>query len=231
MRQCKACGETKPITEFYTRPDSKDGYRNTCKHCTNNSTLSKIIDETGNRYGKWLVMSRDTASSYTIRWLCKCDCGNYKSVLGTALRNSTSSSCGCNKAHTKSRSNKSIYNCFYRSYKNGAASRNYIFNITLEEFLIIINSNCHYCGQTPSDVKFFYSRKGKDETHFVLVNGVDRVDNNKGYINGNIVPCCKICNSMKSNLTYNDFIDKISKIYDNLKDKNNEKISNNKTDY
>lgn len=32
-KRCRKCGEEKPVTEFYTRKSSKDGYRNECKAC------------------------------------------------------------------------------------------------------------------------------------------------------------------------------------------------------
>jgi len=37
------------------------------------------------------------------------------------------------------------------------------------------------------------------------VDGVDRVDNTKGYTKENCVPCCKICNRLKSDLTKEEF--------------------------
>jgi hypothetical protein len=47
-RTCKKCGETKPIEEFSIGRDCKDGYRYTCKICSNKSHLKplsqKIID-------------------------------------------------------------------------------------------------------------------------------------------------------------------------------------------
>ena len=33
MKCCRICGEEKPLTEFNTRPDSKDGRRSECKIC------------------------------------------------------------------------------------------------------------------------------------------------------------------------------------------------------
>ena len=46
-----------------------------------------------------------------------------------------------------------------------------------------------------------------------IYNGVDRKDNNLGYTIDNCVPCCHRCNSMKSNLSYQNFIQHISNIY------------------
>lgn len=45
------------------------------------------------------------------------------------------------------------------------------------------------------------------------LNGVDRIDSNKGYTKDNCVPCCKICNQMKSNIDIGTFLTQISKIY------------------
>lgn len=33
MKSCKKCGETKPLTSFYTSDRCTDGYRGTCKQC------------------------------------------------------------------------------------------------------------------------------------------------------------------------------------------------------
>ena len=38
------------------------------------------------------------------------------------------------------------------------------------------------------------------------------MDNSKGYSLDNIVPCCKICNRAKSDLTYKDFIEWIRRL-------------------
>ena len=42
--------------------------------------------------------------------------------------------------------------------------------------------------------------------------GIDRIDNSKGYLKGNITACCSLCNWMKRELSVDDFINHINKI-------------------
>ena len=44
-------------------------------------------------------------------------------------------------------------------------------------------------------------------------NGVDRVDNQKGYTVNIIVPCCKRCNVANSDLTLEEFYSWVQEIY------------------
>jgi len=58
--------------------------------------MSQFIDETGNRYGKLVVIKRAKAQN-GVYWQCRCDCGKNTVVSGQALRNGRSRSCGCNR--------------------------------------------------------------------------------------------------------------------------------------
>lgn len=71
----------------------------------------------------------------------------------------------------------------------------------------LFNSNCHYCNGVPSNLLKLNNKV------IGRYQGIDRVDNNKGYISGNIVPCCKYCNSFKSNRTKIEFMDHLSRLY------------------
>ena len=82
----------------------------------------------------------------------------------------------------------------YSQYKNGAKKRNIPFDLTYEEFYTFWNKPCQYCGGEIKTV------------------GIDRVDNTKGYILENCVPCCKTCNVMKLNHTTEFWISHIQKI-------------------
>jgi hypothetical protein len=52
----------------------------------------KLIDKTGNRYGKLLVLRKHETPRM---WLCVCDCGNEKLVTGSNLASGAIRSCGC----------------------------------------------------------------------------------------------------------------------------------------
>lgn len=66
--------------------------------------MSKLIDLTNQRFGRWTVLEKDKTKKGTAYWICKCDCGTIKSVCGTSLRSGLSQSCGCAKIE-KSREN------------------------------------------------------------------------------------------------------------------------------
>lgn len=52
-------------------------------------------DETGNRYGKLVVMRMAGKSAHQqAKWVCRCDCGNYIEVAGNSLRTGNTKSCG-----------------------------------------------------------------------------------------------------------------------------------------
>lgn len=57
--------------------------------------MNNFIDLTGQRFGRLTVIERVPSKTRNARWLCRCDCGNEKTVLGTTLRRGESKSCGC----------------------------------------------------------------------------------------------------------------------------------------
>ena len=57
--------------------------------------MSKLIDLTGKRFGKLVVLERAENDKGRSQWLCRCDCGNLKVINGSNLRHDKSHSCGC----------------------------------------------------------------------------------------------------------------------------------------
>lgn len=93
--------------------------------------------------------------------------------------------------------NKRIGNLKIRfgEIKRSAIKRNINFLIDIEFYKNnIFNKNCYYCGDKYDGI------------------GIDRIDNEKGYIEGNCVPCCGKCNKMKQQMTFNSFIEHCKKI-------------------
>ena len=55
-----------------------------------------MVDLRGQRFGRLLVVGfAPRATGESLRWLCRCDCGNEKAVVGGVLRGGASRSCGC----------------------------------------------------------------------------------------------------------------------------------------
>jgi hypothetical protein len=58
--------------------------------------LRRSVDLSGQRFGRWVCKTPGGVRSRGERlWLCLCDCGVEREVLGTSLRSGRSTSCGC----------------------------------------------------------------------------------------------------------------------------------------
>lgn len=60
------------------------------KHC-----VSKIIDLSGQKFGRLTVLEKAPSTGGQAEWVCKCDCGNIKKVKSQHLRTGAVTSCGC----------------------------------------------------------------------------------------------------------------------------------------
>ncbi len=121
------------------------------------------------------------------------------------------------------------HSALYNKCKHGAKQRGLTFSLSKEEHQVIIIQNCHYCGAAPVKYNSYLKNKGKDQVrrnryttasidrNWIVVNGIDRVNNSEGYIIQNCLPCCKICNYLKCDATYSEFITWISKAYKHLR--------------
>ena len=54
-----------------------------------------IKDLSGQTFGKLTVVSLAGSSNRRAMWLCKCECGNEKTVVGDSLTSGSTKSCGC----------------------------------------------------------------------------------------------------------------------------------------
>lgn len=151
-------------------------------------------------------------------WKCLCDCGNIKIVRSNFFTSGKTASCGCATSRLKighaSRlpEGVSVINQSYRRYMDAAKKRKYSFDLTKEEFAILITQNCHYCNSEPQ-----VNSLSKNSYSDFKVNGVDRVDNRIGYTSENCVSCCKSCNIAKRDMSGKEFIFWIKNIYNNIR--------------
>lgn len=58
--------------------------------------MPKKIDLTGQVFGRLTVIGEEyPRKTKNLRWLCQCECGNYKAVRGYDLKSGKTQSCGC----------------------------------------------------------------------------------------------------------------------------------------
>ncbi len=157
----------------------------------------KAIDITGNKYGKLTVIKKSHSDKRNLYWECVCECGELCYVNSSDLKRGRTNYC---KRCNDKKSRNSILNDLYVRYKRGSLRRGYEFELSINEFKTIISQNCNYCGIEPKQI---HNKKGM--RYELIYNGIDRKNNDKGYILDNCVPCCKFCNFAKSKFDLNEF--------------------------
>lgn len=82
----------------------------------------------------------------------------------------------------------------FSTYRRDAKRRGIEFSITPELFKSKWGKPCFYCG---GDISLI---------------GLDRVNNDLGYVDGNVVSCCRACNAMKSAMGVGEFYDRCDRV-------------------
>lgn len=143
---------------------------------------------------------------------CKCSCGNECNVTQTDLKSGNVKSCGCrlkdNKTSYKGQ-NYSTISAIFNNYRQSAKRHDRKFELTREQVVSLIASDCYYCGDSPKLEKKSQNKWDKP----LMYNGIDRVDNSEGYTVKNTVPCCMSCNFLKKDISQDEFLNIIKKIY------------------
>jgi len=174
---------------------------------TRSCGCARSKDRTGKRYGMLTVLERvgvDRAGN--VLWRCLCDCGEEIIARATRLKNGTTKNCGQHRLSIDERATNQLY----AGYRCDARDRGLVFDLSKEKFRNLTKGNCYYCGQSPAQTLKDYATDG------FIYNGIDRVDNEKGYIEENVVPCCKTCNYAKRNMPADEFTAWIARVAKHL---------------
>jgi hypothetical protein len=179
----------------------RNGKSNTCSKCF------KGIDETGNIYGLWRVLEYSCIKNSSTYWRCECtSCKKIYDVSINSLRRGISN--GCSNCIIRLSEGEGDFNNLYYRYKKSAKIRNLPFEIEKEYFKKITKESCFYCGIEPSQVS-------NDKKCFgnYIYNGIDRRNNQIGYLEDNCVPCCKNCNRAKMEMSEQEFRSWIERVH------------------
>lgn len=124
-------------------------------------------------------------------------CGNHRSInkYGIDIKSADNKRSVCNHCVSRMPSNR------FNNLRKSASRRGIDVDIDLCEYKSILeNKNylCEYCN---------------DDVSGSSGGSLDRIDNDIGYLKGNLKVCCGNCNHMKRHLSEDEFIKHIRKIY------------------
>lgn len=207
--QCKQCGNIKKIW----CSDFKNLEKRSCQNC---NTLKDQQNFVGTETPIYKVLEFDRVEKqgnnarrfYKVQ--CK-KCGAVSIMRKDTILSAKGPGCKLCNGNNKVPTQDGPINVYYNIYRTGAINRGLEWNLSLKEFKEIIFKDCFYCEEHPIEKQ---SLVKYNKTNIpLLVNGIDRIDPSKGYYKENCVPCCGICNRMKSNFDYKDFLNHIDKIF------------------
>jgi hypothetical protein len=144
-----------------------------------------IKDLTGMVFGKLTVIKLDKIVNSRKFWLCKCECGNIKSVYAYSLHCGDTRSCGCLRDEKFRENNTKHGMSRTKIYKQWHDIKERCFNKRMKAYKNYGGRGITICAEWKSNFQTFYD--------WTIQNGykqglsIDRINNN-----GNYEPCnCK----------------------------------------
>lgn len=169
--------------------------------------MTQRIDIKGQKFGKLEVKCIGKPDSLgRTKWSCKCDCGKIVDRNSHSLRSGRCTSCGCDYYPVGSKSrrwkgHKEIGSKFWSSIIRAARQRDIEFDITVDYAWGLYLKQDRKCFLTGRNIGF-----DENVTRYDNSASLDRIDNTRGYVEGNVQWVHKDVNRMKWILTNDEFI-------------------------
>lgn len=182
-----------------------------------------LIPNPGDKFGQLTVLSYYYIKEDK-RWAVdlQCDCGNILKkkrlghLYGSESKNPLLSckDCGYIRRGKNMRdiSNGQAKLAVWFNYQTSAKKRNISWDISKDTFFNMIELPCFYCGI--SKTSYLNNPKTSPWAQPFFYTGIDRVNSSLGYSLTNIVPCCKVCNRSKMDMSIEDFKGWIQRVYE-----------------
>ena len=139
----------------------------------------KLIDLTGQQFGRLVVIQRAKAINKRTKWLCRCECGNEVVVESYNLKTGHTQSCGCLQREATSSANKTHHCTHTRLYRIWNNMKNRCYRKSYHAFHHYGGRGIKVCDEWRDDFQAFYD--------WAMANGyrddlsIDRIDSNGNY--------------------------------------------------
>lgn len=136
----------------------------------------RIVDITGKRFGKLVVVAFDHMLRTRSYWKCKCDCGNCRIVSVDHLSRGEVTDCGCERKHTAHWKKHGM--CNSRLYTIWSLMKARCFNPNRREYPAYGGRNITVCKEWLDFENFM---KWSMSNGYSELLTLDRIDNNGNY--------------------------------------------------
>lgn len=219
--KCVKCLEERNISDYYKHSVRKDGfirYRQVCKICRKKPKGNKprpIYESIIKNNSQVCLKCKKTK---TLNDFYKNGCFSD----GLPKYRATCKSCvllASSKTHKQTYKDKIIkkhssYKNYISTLLNHSSKRKKDFNMDIQYLIDVYESQNGMCNISGVKMTYDYGKKATNIS-------IDRINNNIGYIKGNIQLTCYIANIMKNTFSITDFMDFCDKIVNYNKNKNN----------
>lgn len=211
-RRCPSCGDRKPHGQFYLRKGKPGGY---CKSCSKKKSLEwnqrkreKVVGiEEARRLRKQNKKFKEMAiRDSQLRGQRTCRCCEMPFSLSDfyVVSGKPDSYCkSCRLAIDKKLNSKSPsarMRSLLAAARTRARNSEMDFDLTRDFLLELWRKQDGRCCYTGMALTF-------DGNRLSSALSIDRIDSSLGYVESNVVLCCRIVNEMKSNLTVDKFVE------------------------
>lgn len=181
--------------------------------------MKKMRDIKGERFGMITVIDfarsePDLKKKRTIYYFTGlCDCGSVKEYKRNYLLEGVHKSCGClnricGSSNPSFRGTGEIGSSFWNHIIKGAEKRGLDFSITSQEAWELFVEQDGKCGLSGLPISMHLGRKpryGPIKGGVIRTASLDRINNDKGYVTGNIMWVHKDINRMKTDFSIDRF--------------------------
>ena len=162
-----------------------------------NSSKATFKDITGKRFGKLVAIERIGSRNGKALWRCRCDCGKYTDVPGSALRSGGTKSCGCLHNERIKETNVTHGMTKTRLYRKYQHMKGRCYTKTDSRYMDYGGRGIKICDEWLGENGFenFYKwaiENGYSEDGNTWDNTIDRINNDGDYCPEN----CRIVNQL-----------------------------------
>jgi hypothetical protein len=146
-----------------------------------NTASAQVLDLTGRRFGRLLVLGALPSTGNGRKWRCQCDCGNETEIRAYRLNKGYVHSCGCLTREVTAERNRTHGMSHTPTHRIWCGMNTRCYNESSKDYRHYGGRGITVCDRWRNSFEAFLSDMGERPPGM----SIERVDNSKGYEPGN----------------------------------------------